>query len=105
MRNPNAPRSSKSEKMVVHTVTREDGSTYEVQVPARLTKRFKQLCTSMKRLLVEVQKYAPEGSLYLQEDSPHLMVGLSHVGHRDEACQENVLVSGADWPRSGGGGW
>lgn len=97
---------SKTEPMVAHTAIREDGTTYEVQVPKRLIRRFKRLCTSMAALIEEFREHAPDGSLYLQEDSPHLLVGPSHLGTFGEpSCQKNILVTGKHWPWSGGGAW
>lgn len=96
-----------SEPTVTHLVTRENGTTYEVQVPRRLVYRFKRLCVTMATLLDELSEYAPESGLYLQEGTPHLMLGPTHIrtSYRYTSCQGNSLVSGMDWPRSGGGGW
>jgi hypothetical protein len=94
--------------MPFFTVTREDGSTYEVEVPLKLINRFERLCTQMAALLNEVQEHAPEASLYLEgEGHPNLMGGPTHGGSRlnPRALHENVITRGDTWPRSGGGGW
>lgn len=89
------------------TVTREDGSTYIVHVPKALLRAFEKECEKMRKLLEMVQKHAPEAGLYLQEDTPHLMCGPTHGvrGTWTFALQENVIATGVNWPRSGGGGW
>ena len=87
------------------TVTKDDGSTYEVAVPKDFRRRFRKVCRDMRKLLDEFREHAPEGSLYLQEDTPHLMAGLSHIGNDKRATPSNVYEDGDIWPYSGGGGW
>lgn len=88
------------EPMITHTVTRDDGSTYEVQVPKRLIQRFKRICKSMAAFLDEITEHAPEAGLYLEgSGNPTLMAGSTHIGPNASQCKENVLADGATWAR------
>lgn len=86
-------------------VTGEDAHVRGVKVSIAHLERFARLCEEMRALLLEIQQDVPAAGLYLQESTPHLMLGPTHIGPRRAACPGNSAVSGAEWPRSGGGGW
>jgi len=84
------------------TITRDDGSTYELEIPDHLIKEFHRASEQMRRFLVKWKAAVPEGFLYLAVDNPTLMAGPSHIGHSAGACHENEVATGRAWIADGG---
>lgn len=75
------------------------------KIKAAHIKRFLTLVEKLDDLMAEIEEYAPDACIYLNEDTFHLMKGSSHTRDiESRPLQENSVAS--VWVRSSsGGGW
>lgn len=76
----------------------------EHNIQEKHIRKFDWLCKSLNKLLEEVRQDEPLANYYLEEDSMHLMKGLSHTENGQRPLHENSVAS-IYMPYSGGGAW
>lgn len=86
------------------TVTREDRTEYEVQVPPGIARRFRRQMKNLDALVRELREVAPQAGIYFNDGGPSLMLGPTHDA-RGSALHSNVWADGPFIPGSGGGDW
>ncbi|WP_151711498.1 MULTISPECIES: hypothetical protein [Acinetobacter] len=101
-----------SKQLVDYLALGEKGANdllYELN--PNLEKRFEKACKDLAKIVDEVRVKYPDANIYVQEDTPLLLLGDSHSKHTSinnggesqrqmEACKSLALVGKID-----GGGW
>lgn len=89
----------------------KDANDLLYELNPKLEKRFKKACKELAKIVDEIRVQYPDANIYVQEDTPILLLGNSHskitsvhnggVAQRQmEACNSLELVGKID-----GGGW
>lgn len=76
------------------------------ELDPKIKKRFLKACKDLSKIVDDVRTKYPDANIYVQEDSPLLLLGDSHtisngISHQEMvACDSSALVGKID-----GGGW
>lgn len=96
-----------TEQLIEYLASGEkDASELLDDINPRLKGRFLRACKNLAKIVDEVRGEYPDAFIYVQEDTPMLMLGNSHILktgeplYELEACCSHVLHKKID-----GGGW
>lgn len=89
----------------------KDANDLLYELNPKLEKRFQKACKELAKIVDEIRVQYPDANIYVQEDTPLLLLGHSHSEHtainnggdplrQMEACNSLELVGKID-----GGGW
>ncbi|MCU4320609.1 hypothetical protein [Acinetobacter bereziniae] len=89
----------------------KDASDLLNELDPKIEKKFLKACKDLSKIVDEVRKKYPDANIYVQEDTPLLLLGDSHSKHTSinnggdaqremEACGSLDLIGKID-----GGGW
>jgi hypothetical protein len=97
-----------SEQLIEYLALGEkDANDLLNELDPKIEKKFLKACKDLSKIVDEVRKKYPDANIYVQEDTPILLIGNSHsmdsIGTaypEMEACSSHALIGKID-----GGGW
>lgn len=71
----------------------------------KLISRFYRVCTTLKKLMDDVQKHFPEATYYTASGGLYIVLGDTHSGQNCDANQELSAVGASNGLTIGDGDW